>query len=261
MRGVLRRIRRRLVGAGPVTPGPHDDSYPAFPREQWHLYDEPAAPTQPGGLPIPNYALRVYVGTGDLAMFLAIGEAWAQLVSRYLPAEPTVLDLGCGSGKIARFLHLNPRLRYVGVDLFLPHIQWSRRAFAAAGDRFRFEHFDGYSNQYNPTGRMAAADYVLPVGDASVDMAICSSLFTHLLEPDARHYLAELRRVLRPGGRAMVSLHVDVPAGQVYVGDESRIDVDEAYFLGLAEAAGLTRLERVGVIYGQVLYALTPRPD
>jgi SAM-dependent methyltransferase len=244
-----------------VTPSPHDDSYPAFPREQWHHFDEPTAPTQPGGLPMPNYALRIYVGTGDLGMFLAIGEAWAQLASRYLPAEPTVLDLGCGCGKMARFLHLNPRLRYVGVDVFLPHILWSRKAFAAAGDRFRFEHFDGYSKEYNPTGRIAAADYVLPVDDASVDMVICASLFTHLLEPDARHYLAELRRVLRPGGRAMVSLHVDVPEGQVYVGDESRIDVDEAYFLGLAEAAGLTRLERVGVIYGQVLYALTPRPD
>ena len=174
------------------------------------------------------------------------------------PARPgsTVLDIGCGCGKLARFLHLNPTLRYVGVDIFQPAILWCRRAFAHAADRFRFEHFDGYSALYNPGGTVQARDYRLPVDVASVDMVVCGSLFTHLLEPDAVHYLAEISRALKPGGQALVSIHAEPPEGQVYAGDEMRIDVDEGYFLQLCENAGLVSAERLGMVYGQLVHRL-----
>lgn len=230
-----------------------------FPRETLHHFDEPELPLQPYGLAVPSYPLRTEAGTGNLAWFLGIGEAWAQLVSRFLPDDPLVLDLGCGCGKLARFLHLNPRLRYVGVDIFLPGILWCRRAFAASAERFRFEHFDGYSATYNPDGRIAVTDYALPVEDGSVDMAVCGSLFTHLLEPDATHYLREIARALKPGGQALISVHVEPPAGQVWSGSEDRVDVDEAYFLQLCEHAGLAPLERIGTVYGQLVHRLGRR--
>ena len=66
---------------------------------------------------------------------------------------------------------------------------------------------------------------LFPAGDAAVTLAFAASLFTHLLEPDARHYLREVARVLAPGvGSALLSIHVDVPPGERYVGGEPRID-------------------------------------
>jgi SAM-dependent methyltransferase len=253
---MLRRLLAGLRGAPPPPPPP---DWRGFDRDTLHHFDAPELPLQPYGLAVPSYALRTEAGTGDLAMFLGIGEAWAQMASRFLSPDPVVLDLGCGCGKLARFLHLNPRLRYLGVDIFLPGVLWCRKAFADASDRFRFEHFDGYSATYNPQGRIAVADYALPTTDGSVDMVVCSSLFTHLLEADAVHYLGEIARVLKPGGQALISIHVNVAEGQVWAGDEERIDVDEAHFLGLARSAGLAAEERIGEVYGQVVHRLRNR--
>jgi len=86
------------------------------------LEDEPQWPSQPCALPLPNIKLREASSVAGIDAFLVIGEAWAQMVSHFLPPEPLLLDIGCGCGKLARFLYPNPNLRYVGVDLFLPGI-------------------------------------------------------------------------------------------------------------------------------------------
>lgn len=249
---MLRRLLARLRGTAPAPPS----DWRGFDRATLHHFDAPELPLQPHGIAVPSYALRTEAGTGDLAMFLGIGEAWAQMVTRFLPDDPVVLDLGCGCGKLARFLHLNPRLRYIGVDIFQPGILWCRRAFAGSADRFRFEHFDGYSATYNPDGRLKVTDYALPAADGSVDVLVASSLFTHLLETDAVHYLAEIARVLKPGGQALISIHDQVAPGQTWSGDEERIDLDEAYFLALCAAAGLAPEDRIGEVYGQVVHRL-----
>src|SRR5438105_1717677 len=127
------------------------------------LDDEPKWPAQPFSLPIPNHVLREASSVSQMDAFLAIGEAWADLVTHFLPEDPLVLDIGCGCGKLARFLYLNPRLKYFGVDLFLPSIDWCRKAFETLGNnRFRFEHFDGYSAVYNPQGTVKPSEYSLP---------------------------------------------------------------------------------------------------
>lgn len=227
-----------------------------FPLDRLPLMDEQDWPAQPHTLPIPNAVLREAAAVSDVAAFLAIGEAWSQMVSHYLPDAPAVLDLGCGCGKQARFLALNPALTYVGIDLFLPGILWCRRAFAPLAERFRFEHFNGISEVYNPGGDIKASEYVFPLDDGSIDMTMCASLFTHLFEADARHYLSEIARVAKPGGRAIISIHIEPSWGTHYSGDEARIDIDEAYFVQMCEAAGLAVEERIGVIYGQTAYLL-----
>jgi SAM-dependent methyltransferase len=221
------------------------------------LDDEPAWPGQPFAIPVPNAKLREASSVEALDAFFAIGEAWAQMVSCFLPPEPAVLDIGCGCGKLARFLYLNPKLRYVGVDLFLPGIEWCRRAFAElAADRFRFEHFDGISPLYNPGGTIRAEEYRQPAEDATVDMVVCASLFTHLLEPECVRYLAEIHRVLKPGGRAIISIHNQPPAGASFSGDVTRIDIEEQCFLALAEKAGLRHKQTIGRVYGQQVFLL-----
>lgn len=232
-------------------------NYLTVPQALWHHFDEPKLPPQPYGFPVPNFALRTNAaGGGDLAYWFGIGDAWAHLTARFLPPKPSVLDLGCGCGKLTRFLALVPGVRYVGVDIFLPHILWCRKAFAPLADRFSFEHFDGYSDIYNPTGTVQTVDYALPAKAGSIDLAAAHSLFTHLHEPEARHYLAEIARVLKPRGRAVISLHVEPPAGQTYVQSHDRSDVALDYFLGMAAEAGLGLHEHVGVVYGQTVIVL-----
>lgn len=208
----------------------------------------------PYSLPIPGEELRATASGGDLGDFFAIGDAWAQIISRFLPPNPTVLDIGCNCGKIARFLYHNPGLKYIGVDVSLRAIEWCQRELVPiAGDRFRFIHADLHSETYNPAATIRAREYRFPVTDASVDMVVAASLFTHLLEPDCTHYLSEISRVLNKSGSALISIHIDVPDGQKYWGDEGRIDVEPTYFIGLAGNAGLVPAKIIGNVYGQQL--------
>jgi len=96
--------------------------------------------------------------------------AWAALA---VPTDAVVLDVACGSGPMAS--HLKPK-HYVGLDL-------SRAELAAAAAK-------GIA--------VAQADATrLPVADSSVDAVVMSMAL--MLVPLAQT-LAEVRRVLRPGG-------------------------------------------------------------
>jgi len=223
-------------------------------EDEFPLGNEPAFRSE-HALPIPNGHLREAASMSDIGCWYAIGEAWAQIVVRFCPPDPTVLDIGCGSGKLARLLYLHPTLRYVGVDVFRPSILWCQSNFAGlAGDRFRFVHYDGTSQVYNPTGTIRPKEYRLPLGDQEADMTVCASLFTHLLHDDAVHFLEEIHRVSKVGGRALISIHDEPAEGERFSGEEARIDIDREYFIGMASAAGLQLHSEVGNVYGQSLF-------
>lgn len=221
---------------------------------------------QPYAVDLPGAVLREASSLADLGLWYSIGEAYAQIATHFAPSGASlVLDIGCGGGKMARFFVMNPRVRYVGLDVFQPAITWCKAAFAA-WPRFEFHHLDVHSAMYNPTGQMQPENAVLPVASGSVDIAICGSLFTHLLEPAFRRYMAELRRVLArpllPGlrrrGRAIVSVH-DQPADGRFSGDEARIDISPEAFRDIVEASGLRVVQHVGDVFGQQVYVLERR--
>jgi SAM-dependent methyltransferase len=225
------------------------------PLDVVHTIDEQLYPAQPHSIPVPNEVLREASSVSDLAAFFAIGEAWSQMVAYYLPPNARVVDIGCGCGKLARFFYLIPGLTYVGIDLFAPSIRWCNKVFAPYADRFQFIHFDGHSEVYNPTGKVKSSEYVMPLSDGEVDMTVCASLFTHLFEDDARHYLAEIKRITKPGGQAIISIH-DTPKSGSFDGDEARIDIEGDYFRDMCAQAGMPVVEKIGVIYGQTAYLL-----
>jgi SAM-dependent methyltransferase len=216
-------------------------------------------------IPIPNPVLRSTVSEADLGKFLYIGAAWAAVCQKYLPNDRRafVLDMGCGVGKTARFLALNPLIDYCGFDIFMPSIVWCKREFPKiTGDRFRFEHFDGISAMYNPKGTIPSAEYVFPVADDSVDLAFAASLFTHLYEEDARHYFQETFRVLKKGGVALFSIHSfeDVPlffpdarmdSSMHTMGNENVMLVSKESFADLGGSSGLKIKEAIGRVCGQ----------
>ena len=94
----------------------------------------------------------------------------------------------------------------------------------------------------------------LPFADGSIDLAYGCSLFTHLLEPDCKHYLHEVRRVLSPSGLFLPTIHINPEPGARFSGSEKRVDIDVDYFVELAAEAGLELEARLGKVCGQ--YAL-----
>lgn len=204
-------------------------------------------------LPLPHPLLMGSTGTPDYGLFMLVGSWWADLVAHYLRDHAVVFDLGCGCGKTARFLLGESRVeKYIGIDVIHQSIEWAERFIRPLSkNRFEFIHCDVHSGEYNPNGKIPATAYRFPIEDVSVDLVFAASLFTHLLEADARHYLAECARVSKQNALLIVSIHVDTTDGGNYQGSEARIDVTPDFFLKLAEQAGFVLAEDIGDFCGQ----------
>ena len=129
-------------------------------------------------------AMSLAVG-GD---YDAVGPGLADLLVREgLGDGMSLLDLGCGSGRLAHALGSRVELDYLGVDVVPELLAYARTRCPPA---YRFAVNTGLT---------------LPAPDASFDMTCAFSVFTHLLHEETFSYLAELRRVLKPGGTLVFS--------------------------------------------------------
>ena len=101
-----------------------------------------------------------------------------------------VLEIGCGTGNVLlRAARLHPQATMTGLDPDPAALAVARRKAARRGLDIRFD-------------RGFAGD--LPYPDASVDRVLSAFMFHHLPDAEQPRALAEVRRVLRPGG----SLHL-----------------------------------------------------
>lgn len=157
---------------------------------------------------IPPRRLQ-FVGVGD---FAGLGETMrAQLVELCdLSRTDDVLDIGCGIGRLAVPLTrwLAPQARYEGFDIVPEGIAWCRRHIGSRHPNFGFQLADLYNSRYNPRGHQSAAQYRFPYEDDAFDVAWAYSVFTHMLPAQVGRYLSELARVLRPGGRVLITAFV-----------------------------------------------------
>jgi SAM-dependent methyltransferase len=151
---------------------------------------------------LPPRRLRGIVGEGD---FAAVGDELLGHLVELADLTPAsdVVDVGCGIGRVAR--PLAGWLRegsYAGFDVDPTGVEWCRARYP---ERFRFEVADLRNARYNPGGTRSASEYRFPYPDDSFDVAVMTSVLTHLLAPEAERYLAEAMRVLRPGGRLLAT--------------------------------------------------------
>lgn len=148
-------------------------------------------------IPIPPYGMRQFVGPTDPKLF---DNPTGRLVFPYVPAEAyeQFFDFGCGCGRIARQLiqQRQPPSRYVGIDLHRGMIEWCKANLQPFAPRFEFYHHDVVNVGFNP-GAEKAPFLPFPVEDDQFTLVNAWSVFTHLVEPAARHYFAEVARVLR----------------------------------------------------------------
>ncbi|HET7406711.1 MAG TPA: methyltransferase domain-containing protein [Mycobacteriales bacterium] len=114
------------------------------------------------------------------------------------PVEPgqRVLDLGCGAGRHA-FALARRGADVVALDRDAKEIQGVAELFAAM--RHEGEIPDG-----TKTVAMRGDAYALPFPDASFDRVVAAEILEHI--PDDTRAMAELVRVLRPGGLAAITV-------------------------------------------------------
>jgi SAM-dependent methyltransferase len=209
--------------------------------------------------PIAGERLRVTVSSPSMAGYLFTADAWHCVLTRFLKERSTVLDIGCGCGKMARNLLYHPHIkRFIGIDAYEDSINYCREIIAPrSGGRFEFHFLDVHTEAYNPQGKIRGTEVAFPTGSCTVDFAYAASLFTHLLEEDSRHYLREVRRVLAAGGLFLPSIHVNPTEGSEYSGNEIRVDVRADYFIKMAQDAGLRLVQHLGSLCGQESFLFT----
>lgn len=122
----------------------------------------------------------------------AVFDPWAvDLVSAVdIAPSARVLDVACGTGIVARHVagRLGPEGEVTGVDVNPAMLGVARERAAGSEVEIRFEE--------------AAAEQ-LPFPDASVDVVLCQQALQFFADRPAA--LAEMSRVLRPGGRLGLS--------------------------------------------------------
>jgi SAM-dependent methyltransferase len=182
------RLRQGLAAVGLLGP--------AFRlRERLRARQGPKPPPlAPDGLPLPDRLLMVrVVGHADWQAFYESGEMHAAVfadvaaaVGRPLSEASTLLDWGCGSGRVTRHLPRHTGARILGRDPDALTVGWCAR---------------------NLPGDFATCGLHPPLdlGDGSIDAAISLSVFTHLSAATQGEWLAELARVIHPGGLLLLT--------------------------------------------------------
>ncbi len=148
-------------------------------------------------IPVPAGANRVsYSPENDLA-YIQSGQRERDAIGRVcaqhgieLESTRDILEWGCSTGRVLRhFADLPDKTRLWGCDIDEGSIDWAQRHFEG---RFRF-----FSTTLEPH---------LPVADSSFDFIYGISVFTHISH-NIDTWLMELRRIVRPGGAVLVTIH------------------------------------------------------
>ncbi len=169
----------------------------------------------------PEQMLRDYALTAE--QFLELGNGFVGFLINRCRLQPheQVLDLGCGPGPYARVLADYLSLgSYQGLDIMPIVVEFCQTAYSGYSN-VHFTLADIQNSHYNPNGRFKQSQYKLPFQDAEFDLVFSVSLFTHLLPDEVECYLAETRRVLKPGGRCVATFFL--------LNDDSRASEKPAY--------------------------------
>lgn len=173
-------------------------------------------------------AAEVYERQRVPAIFGPMAEATLDAVS--LPRCQTVLDIACGTGVMARAFgaRTSEPCDIVGCDLNGAMIEVARKNAPK----------DHHSYEWH-----AASATEIPVDDNSVDLAFCQ----HGLQffPDKPASLKEMRRVLNPGGTAVVTAWRAIPPFFEVVADSLRRHLDDSAALKAVKPFSWTNVQEI----------------
>ena len=102
-----------------------------------------------------------------------------------------ILDVGCGTGTLTQlFTQREPNLHIMGLDADPVQLKLARKKLAASDSKITLQ--QGYAQQ-------------LPLDSQTFDIVVSSLFFHHLTTHQKREALAEILRVLKPGGRLSIA--------------------------------------------------------
>lgn len=114
-----------------------------------------------------------------------------------------ILDIGCGTGLLG--ISAEPFVSeggtYTGIDVMADDINFCKAHYPF--NNYKFIHFDVANPSYAKSQSTELKPW--PIEDKSQDLVTALSVWTHLNEVDATFYMKEIGRVLKKGGRAMVT--------------------------------------------------------
>lgn len=193
---------------------------PALPRQlRWFLRKAYLAPIDIAdrllGRHDSDLPSKAGTFTGAVHDFAASGEALVAALREVagMTASSHVLDVGCGVGRLAlptsRFLDADGS--YDGIDIVPDGIEWCQQHISSQYGNVHFTLADIYNKEYNPKGRLQAADYVFPYADETFDVVVLVSVFTHMLPVEVERYISEIARVLKKNGRMFATYFLITP--------------------------------------------------
>jgi SAM-dependent methyltransferase len=205
-------------------------------RQGYDTAEEMAERVLGRNLPLTPPARLMFVGS-NRREYRRDGRTWVDTFIRVAGLQPgeRVLDAGCGVGRMA--VPLTGYLQggsYEGFDIVGSGIEWCQREITSRFPNFRFQHADVHNPEYNPGGTQRATEYRFPYPSKSFDFVFLTSVFTHMLPAEAGNYLGEVHRVLRTGGRCLITFFLldteaeaRIRAGNVPVHRRFAHEVDE----------------------------------
>lgn len=153
-----------------------------------------------------NY--RKFITDGELA-----AKELMEWTSPYLSADhPVILDWGCGTGRIIRHIpSLQPHAQLYACDINESLINWDR------------ENLPGITfstiNSFSPT----------LYADGFFDLVYGFSVLTHIDAALQQDWLAELHRILKPGGIAFITTHGNAYTYQLLPGQRKKLRKNGIY--------------------------------
>jgi SAM-dependent methyltransferase len=146
--------------------------------------------------------------------------------------HPSVLDVGCGSGRIGEFVLEAGAARYLGIDFSEPMIELARDRLMRFGER----------------ARLVTDDFLTASLEGTFDVVLALGLFDYVSEPDA--FASRMFEHCAPGGCVVGSFPawspIKGPVRKVryeWLGDCPIFNYDRDGLERMFRAAGFTRLE------------------
>lgn len=149
-------------------------------------------------LPVPDPVNRHRVHGGEslsafmlegASIFQRLSYALHEVANRDYSDFQSILDWGCGCGRVTRYFADVSGPSITGVDIDPDNINWSSKNL--------------------PFAKFIKTDLHPPTqfDENQFDLLIGTSVFTHLSEPDHLDWLKELNRISRSGAILLMSIH------------------------------------------------------
>jgi SAM-dependent methyltransferase len=169
----------------------------------------------------PTELISRVAGITDEAFFLGSGrqsvdelERTLAIVGRSLESFESVLDFGCGCGRMLLWMQELGRSRALhGTDIDSEAIEWCRG--------------------HIPWAVFSVNDPLppLPYPEGAFDLVFNHSVFTHIDERRQDLWLSELQRITRPGGFVVLTVHGEAALPEQAWGIRDRLERDGIAFV------------------------------